>query len=233
MTEKIEHIAFIMDGNRRWARAHGLPVIAGHEKGAETLTEIVKASKDLGIKYVTVYAFSTENWKREKAEVDGLMSLLRKYLDKSFKELEDNNARILLVGEREMLAPDIVEKMQQIEERTAKNSDIILCVALSYGGRQEIICASKKIAELVQNGELKIKDVDEKKFSDMLYTKDLPDPDLLIRTSGEKRISNFLLWQLSYSEFYFSDTLWPDFSKQELVDIIDEYKKRERRYGKS
>ncbi len=233
MTENLEHIAFIMDGNRRWARARGLPIIAGHEKGAETLTDVVKAAKDLGIKYVTVYAFSTENWKREKAEVDGLMNLLRKYLDKSFKELEENNARIVFIGERNMLASDIVEKMQQIEERTAQNSDITLCVALSYGGRQEIISASEKIAELVQNGELNIKDIDEKKFSDMLYTKGMPDPDLLIRTSGEKRISNFLLWQLSYSEFYFSDTLWPDFSKQELVDIIDNYKKRERRYGKS
>ena len=233
MTEKLEHIAFIMDGNRRWAKKRGLPVIAGHEKGAETLTEIVKAAKDLGIKYVTVYAFSTENWKREKAEVDGLMNLLRQYLEKSFKELEENNARIMFIGEREMLADDIVNKMQQIEMRTAQNSEITLCVALSYGGRQEIVSAAKKIAELAQNGELNIKDIDEKKFSDMLYTKDLPDPDLLIRTSGEERISNFLLWQLSYSEFCFSDTLWPDFSKEELVGIIDDFYQRERRYGKS
>ena len=233
MSEKLEHIAFIMDGNRRWAKKHGVPAIVGHEKGAETLTEIVKSAKELGIKYVTVYAFSTENWKREKSEVDGLMNLLRKYLDKSFKELEENNARIMFIGERDMLAPDIVEKMNQIENRTAQNPDITLCVALSYGGRHEIIAAVKKIAKLVENSELNIKAIDEKKFSDMLYTKDLPDPDLLIRTSGEKRISNFLLWQLSYSEFYFSDTLWPDFSKQELIKIIDDYKNRERRYGKS
>lgn len=233
MTEKLEHIAFIMDGNRRWAKAHGLPIISGHEKGAETLTEIVKAAKELGIKYVTVYAFSTENWKREKAEVDGLMNLLRKYLDKGFKEIEQNNARIIFVGEREMLADDIVAKINEIEARTAQNKGITLCVALSYGGRQEIVSAVKKIAKSLQNGVLNIKDVDEKKFSDMLYTKDLPDPDLLIRTSGEKRISNFLLWQLSYAEFYFSDTLWPDFSKRELIEIIEDYKNRERRYGKS
>ena len=233
MTENLEHIAFIMDGNRRWAKAQGLPVISGHEKGAETLTEIVKACKELGIKYVTVYAFSTENWKREKSEVDGLMNLLRKYLDKSFKELEENNARIMFIGERDMLAPDIIEKMQKIEERTKQNSDITLCVALSYGSRQEIIAAAKRIAILAQNGELNAKDIDEKKFSAMLYTKDLPDPDLLVRTSGEKRISNFLLWQLSYCEFFFSDTLWPDFSKQELIKIVDDYKNRERRYGKS
>lgn len=233
MTEKLQHIAFIMDGNRRWAKAHGLPIIAGHEKGAKTLTEVAKAAKDLGIKYITVYAFSTENWKREKSEVEGLMNLLRKYLKESFKELEENNARIMFIGERDMLASDIVADMEKIEERTAKNDGITLCVALSYGGRQEIVAATKKIAELAQNGGLNIKDIDEKKFSDMLYTKDLPDPDLLIRTSGEERISNFLLWQLSYSEFYFSDTLWPDFSKEELAKIIDEYKNRERRYGKS
>lgn len=233
MTEKLEHIAFIMDGNRRWAKAHGLPVLAGHEKGAQTLTEIVKSAKELGIKYVTVYAFSTENWKREKAEVDGLMNLLRKYLKESFKELEKNNVRIMFIGERDMLASDIVADMEKIEERTAQNDEITLCVALSYGGRQEIVSAVKKIAALAQNGGLNVKDIDEKKFSDMLYTKDLPDPDLLIRTSGEERISNFLLWQLSYSEFYFSDTLWPDFSKKELVEIIDAYKNRERRYGKS
>ena len=233
MTEKLQHIAFIMDGNRRWAKARGLPIIAGHEKGAKTLTEVAKAAKDLGIKYITVYAFSTENWKREKSEVEGLMNLLRKYLKESFKELEENNARIMFIGERNMLASDIVADMEKIENRTAKNDGITLCVALSYGGRQEIVATTKKIAELAQNGGLNIKDIDEKKFSDMLYTKDLPDPDLLIRTSGEERISNFLLWQLSYSEFYFSDTLWPDFSKEELVKIIDEYKNRERRYGKS
>lgn len=233
MTEKLQHIAFIMDGNRRWAKARGLPIIAGHEKGAKTLTEVAKAAKDLGIKYITVYAFSTENWKREKSEVEGLMNLLRKYLKESFKELEENNARIMFIGERDMLASDIVADMEKIENRTAKNDGITLCVALSYGGRQEIVAATRKIAELAQNGGLNIKDIDEKKFSDMLYTKDLPDPDLLIRTSGEERISNFLLWQLSYSEFYFSDTLWPDFSKEELVKIIDEYKNRERRYGKS
>ena len=233
MTNKLEHIAFIMDGNRRWAKKNKLPLIAGHEKGAEKLTEIVKEAKNSGIKYVTVYAFSIENWQREKSEVDGLMSLLRKYLDSAFDEIEKNNARIVFIGERKMLAYDIVEKMEQIEKRTANNRDITLCIALSYGGRQEIVAAAKKIAEYAQSGALNAKDVDEKKFSDMLYTKDLPNPDLIIRTSGEKRISNFLLWQLSYSELYFSDTLWPDFSKQELAKIIKDYENRERRYGKS
>ena len=226
-------VSLVTGTRRRWAKARGLPIIAGHEKGAKTLTEVAKAAKDLGIKYITVHAFSTENWKREKSEVEGLMNLLRKYLKESFKELEENNARIMFIGERDMLASDMVADMEKIENRTAKNDGITLCVALSYGGRQEIVAATRKIAELAQNGGLNIKDIDEKKFSDMLYTKDLPDPDLLIRTSGEERISNFLLWQLSYSEFYFSDTLWPDFSKEELVKIIDEYKNRERRYGKS
>lgn len=231
--EKLKHIAFIMDGNRRWAKKRKLPIIMGHKKGAETLIETVKAVKNLGIKYVTVYAFSTENWNREKSEVDGLMNLLRNYLDNSFKDLEENNVKIKFIGEREMLAPDIVEKMNNIEARTLANDGITLCVALSYGGRQEIVSTVQKIAQEVQNGDLNIKDIDVKKFSAMLYTKDIPDPDLMIRTSGEIRISNYLLWQLAYTEFYFSETLWPDFSKEELIKIIKEYEDRERRYGKS
>lgn len=230
--ERLEHIAFIMDGNRRWAKKHGLPVVAGHKKGAEILIETAKAVKKAGIPYMTVYAFSVENWQREKAEVAALMNLLRNYLDGSFKELEENNVRIIFIGERDMLAEDIREKMRKIEDKTAANTAMTLCVALSYGGRQEIVAAARKIAELVQNGVLNIRDIDVAKFSSMLYTKDIPEPDLLVRTSGEYRISNYLLWQSAYTELYFSETLWPDFSKTELEKIIDDYKKRERRYGK-
>lgn len=229
----IKHIAFIMDGNRRWAKKHNLPVAMGHRKGAETLTEIAKAVKNAGVRYMTVYAFSTENWGREKQEVDTLMELLRNYLNKGFKELQENDARILFIGEKYMLADDIRAKMEQIERETAENKAITLCVALSYGSRQEIIHAVRKIAERAAGGEIDVKQIDENSFSQYLYTKDIPDPDLVIRTSGEKRISNYLLWQIAYSEFYFSDTFWPDFSEKELKEIMDDYSKRERRYGKS
>lgn len=234
MTVKnLQHIAFIMDGNRRWAKKRGLPAVVGHKKGAEVLIDTAKAVKSFGVKFMTVYAFSTENWQRDKEEVDGLMNLLRNYLDNSFKELEENNVKIVFIGERNMLAADIVAKMAKIEDKTRQNDGMTLCVALSYGGRQEIVAASKKIAELVQSGSLKPENIDVSTFSSMLYTAEIPEPDLLIRTSGEQRISNYLLWQLAYSEMYFSQTLWPDFSKSELKDIIEIYNKRERRYGKS
>lgn len=234
MTVKnLQHIAFIMDGNRRWAKKRGLPTVVGHKKGAEVLIDTAKAVKSFGVKFMTVYAFSTENWQRDKEEVDGLMNLLRNYLDNSFKELEENNVKIVFIGERDMLAADIVAKMAKIEDKTRQNDGMTLCVALSYGGRQEIVAASKKIAELVQSGSLKPENIDVSTFSSMLYTAEIPEPDLLIRTSGEQRISNYLLWQLAYSEMYFSQTLWPDFSKSELKDIIEIYNKRERRYGKS
>lgn len=229
----LQHIAFIMDGNRRWANKRRLPVAMGHKKGAEVLIDTAKAVKNLGVKYMTVYAFSTENWQREKSEVDGLMNLLRSYLDSSFKELEENNVKIVFIGERNMLAADIVAKMAKIEEKTAENDGMTLCVALSYGGRQEIVAAARKIAELVQGGSLKPEDIDAGLFASMLYTAGMPEPDLLIRTSGEQRISNYLLWRLAYSEMYFSQTLWPDFSKEELEKIVEDFNKRERRYGKS
>ena len=233
MTAVLKHIAFIMDGNRRWAKKHGLPITAGHKKGAETLVEIAKAAKELGVKYITVYAFSTENWQREPSEVAGLMDLLRQYLTRGFKELQENNARIIFIGERDMLADDIVTKMAEIEEQTAANSDVTLCVALSYGGRQEITAAARNLAKKVQQGQLNPQDIDEKTFANALYTANIPDPDLLIRTSGEMRISNYLPWQLAYTELYFSPTLWPDFTKEELINIIENYQTRERRYGKS
>ncbi|MBO6290616.1 MAG: isoprenyl transferase [Alphaproteobacteria bacterium] len=232
-TKSLTHIAFIMDGNRRWAKKRGLPIAAGHRQGAETLVEIAKAAKEMGVKYMTVYAFSTENWQREPAEVETLMNLLRHYLDTGFKELQENNARIVFIGERQMLAADILEKMAKIEADTAQNNAVTLCVALSYGGRQEITAAARELAKEVQQGTLKPEEIDMAKFASKLYTADMPEPDLMIRTSGEERISNYLLWQLAYTEFYFSPTLWPDFSKEELKKIIEEYLTRERRYGKS
>ncbi len=233
VTDNLKHIAFIMDGNRRWAKQRGLPIAMGHKKGAETLIEVAKAVKRLGVKYMTVYAFSTENWQREKSEVEALMNLLRHYLDTSFKELQENDVRIIFIGERYMLAPDIIEKMQKIEKDTENNQSVTLCVALSYGSRQEIVSAIRNIAEKVKDGTLDVNDVNMQTVADNLYTKNIPDPDLLIRTSGEVRISNYLLWQLAYTEFYFSKTFWPDFSEAELQQIVTEFKDRERRYGKS
>ncbi len=229
----LQHIAIIMDGNGRWAAKRGLPRNAGHQKGAEVIIETAKAVKELGVKYLTVYAFSTENWKRSKQEVDGLMNLLRQYLDKNFEELEKNDVRIRFIGERNMLAADIVAKMENLERRTISNQSLVLQIALSYGSRQEIINAVKEAAQKVKEGELTVEGIDEKNFSQMLYTADVPDPDLLIRTSGEQRLSNYLLWQLAYTELFFTDTLWPDFSKEELKSIIENYKTRERRYGKA
>ncbi|MBQ9035063.1 MAG: di-trans,poly-cis-decaprenylcistransferase [Alphaproteobacteria bacterium] len=222
-----------MDGNRRWAKKHGFPIAAGHKKGAETLVEIAKAAKSAGIKYMTVYAFSTENWQREPEEVAALMDLLRQYLERGFKELQENNARIVFIGERQMLAEDIRTKMSEIERQTVNNTDVTLCVALSYGGRQEIAAAARCLAQKVQNGEISVQNIDEKMFADALYTAGMPEPDLLVRTSGEMRISNYLLWQAAYSELYFTPTLWPDFTKEELMKIVENYQTRERRYGKS
>ena len=231
-SDKLEHIAIIMDGNGRWAQKRGLPRSAGHKKGAETLQEVVRAAGELGIKYLTLYAFSTENWQRDTEEVEGLMNLLRQYLKSELKEIQEKGVRIVFIGERQMLAADIVSQMSKIEHETAKNDKMTLCIALSYGSRQEIVSASQKLASLAQKGDIKIQDIDIKMFSDMLYTKDIPDPDLVIRTSGEQRISNYLLWQIAYSELFFTPTLWPDFNKQELEKIIEDFNHRERRYGK-
>ncbi|MBQ7286117.1 MAG: di-trans,poly-cis-decaprenylcistransferase [Alphaproteobacteria bacterium] len=222
-----------MDGNRRWAKAKGLPVAMGHKKGAENVQKIVRAVADLGINCLTLYAFSTENWQREESEVDSLMDLLREYLKSELKEIQDNGVRIVFIGERQMLSADIVEQMNKIENDTRNNSKMTLCIALSYGSRQEILGAVRKIATLAQKGDISPAEIDDKMFSDMLYTKDIPDPDLLIRTGGDRRVSNYLLWQLAYSEFYFSPTQWPDFNKEELIRIIADFNSRERRYGKN
>ena len=229
---RVSHVAIIMDGNGRWAQKRALPRSMGHKQGAETVKEIARAANELGIAFLTLYAFSTENWNRPKEEVDTLMGLLRQYLKSDFSELNKNNIRIRFIGEREMLAPDIAASMEQLENETAANTGMTLCLAVSYGARQEIAGAARRLASLVKKGDISESDIDIKLFSDMLYTKDMPAPDILIRTSGEKRLSNYLLWQLAYSEMFFSDTLWPDFKPQELRDIINEFYSRERRYGK-
>ena len=230
---KLEHLAIIMDGNGRWAARRGLPRSMGHRKGAEVVKEITRAAGELGIKYLTLYAFSTENWNRSEDEVKTLMGLLRDYLQSDLKEVQQNNVRIRFIGEREMLDADIVRKMAEIEADTLRNTGMTLCIALSYGSRHEIVNAVKKTAALVKEGDISLNDVDVKLFSDMLYTKDMPDPDLVIRTSGEQRISNYLLWQIAYAEFFFTDVLWPDFNKKLLEDIIKNFNMRERRYGKA
>ena len=231
MANPLEHIAVIMDGNGRWALKRGLPRTMGHKKGAEVVIDIAKAAKNMGIKYLTIYAFSTENWKRSKEEVDTLMGLLRDYLSRDFKELDKENIRIRFIGEREMLAPDIIEKMEKLETQTQNNTAATLVVALSYGSRAEITHAVRQIGEKIKSGDILPENIDEKTISDMLYTKDIPDPDILIRTSGEQRLSNYLLWQLAYTEMFFTSTPWPDFTAEELRKIIETYQMRERRYG--
>ncbi len=228
----LTHIAIIMDGNGRWASKRGLPRSMGHRKGAETVKEITRAAGDLGVKYLTLYAFSTENWQRSPEEVNTLMGLLRQYLKSDLQEIQKNGVRIRFIGERQMLDADIVASMAKLEADTVGNEKMTLCIALSYGSRQEIVAAAKKIAALAKKGDIRPEEIDVRMFSDMLYTKDIPDPDLVIRTSGEQRISNYLLWQIAYAEFFFSEVLWPDFTKQHLEAIINDFKTRERRYGK-
>ena len=229
---KLEHIAIIMDGNGRWAQKRGLPRSIGHKKGAEAVKDVCQAALDLGIKYLTLYAFSTENWKRPEDEVNTLMGLLREYLKGDLAELQDKGARIIFIGERNMLSADIIEQMNKLEANTITNEKLTVSIAISYGSRDEIINATKKIASLAKRGDILVEDIDNKMFSDMLYTSDVPDPDLLIRTSGEQRLSNYLLWQIAYTELLFTNTLWPDFGKKELEQIIADVNKRERRYGK-
>ena len=222
-----------MDGNGRWAKKRGMPRTFGHKKGAENVVKITRAMKESGVKYLTLYAFSTENWQRSKDEVDALMQLLNEYLDKELKEIMDNNVRIVFIGERYMLSDSIQAKMTFLEKESEKNTDLTLCIALSYGSRQEILSAVKKIAAKVKEGSMDISQITQDAFSEELYTKEIPDPDVLIRTSGEQRISNYLLWQSAYTELFFTNTLWPDFGKDELWDIINKFNQRERRYGKN
>jgi undecaprenyl diphosphate synthase len=227
------HIAIIMDGNGRWAKARGLPRIAGHRSGAEAVRRTVTAAGELGIPYLTLFGFSSENWKRPSAEVQDLMVLLRHYLRGEIAELQRNGVRLKVIGQLTRLAPDIVGMIARAETLTRENSQITLTIALSYGGRAEIVAAVQAIATQVARGSLAAEDVDEDCLARHLFTADIPDPDLLIRTSGEQRISNFLLWQCAYSELVFTKTLWPDFSKNDLEQAIDDYCGRERRYGAS
>ncbi len=226
-----KHVAIIMDGNRRWAKAHNLPTAMGHKKGAEVLEEMISFSNKIGIQYLTVYAFSTENWKRSKEEVGALMSLLEAYLDKFSKRADDENIKIIMLGEKEGLSEALINSINKAIERTKNNTGMIFNMAFNYGGRAEIIRGIKQISEKVKNNELAIENIDEQIVSDFLYTKNQPDPDLLIRTSGEQRISNFLPWQLVYSEFVFMDKYWPDFIGDDLLEAINIYQKRNRKFG--
>ncbi len=225
------HVAIIMDGNGRWARARGLPRTAGHTRGAEAVRATIKAASALGVSYLTLYGFSLENWKRPESEVTHLMGLLRLYLRKEIAELDRNGVRIRFIGDRTRLASDIVALIQECEGRTRDNTGLNLVVALSYGSRQEIVRAARRLAEDAAAGRIDPADIDEGMFAERLFTADIPDPDLVIRTSGEKRISNFLLWQLAYAELVFVDTLWPDFARADLERAIGEFLRRERRYG--
>ena len=226
-----KHIAIIMDGNRRWARNKGLPVALGHKEGAKTLEKIVRYAKNIGIKYITVYAFSTENWKRSEEEVSTLMNLMMNYLESYSKRADSENIKVQILGNRQGLSDKMNDLIEKCMERTKDNTGITFNIALNYGGRDEILGAVKNIAEKLQNNEMKIEDITEQTISDNLYTKGQPDPDLLIRTSGEIRLSNFLPWQLVYSEFVFVDKNWPDFSEKDLNEAIEEYQKRNRKFG--
>ena len=225
------HIAIIMDGNGRWAKQHAMGRIAGHKKGAEAVRATVRACREIGIPVLTLYAFSTENWLRPAREVKALMRLLEEYLRLEIQEMMDNGIRLTTIGDREALKEPIRSVLRETIARTARNGEMTLNLALSYGGRDEIVGAVRSLVKDVQKGVLAEPDITQDSFSRYLDTVGLPDPDLLIRTSGEYRISNFLLWQCAYTEFYFTDVLWPDFNREELFRAIAEYQRRERRFG--
>jgi undecaprenyl diphosphate synthase len=225
------HVAIIMDGNGRWAKKRGLPRTAGHKQGAEAVRRALKAAPDLGISYLTLYSFSSENWTRPETEVRDLMGLLKLYLRSELSELNANGVRVRVIGERERLSGDIQQLIELAETTTAGNSRLTLVLALSYGGRQEIRNAVQRIAERVRDGELSPADISEDLISANLDTADIPDPDLVIRTSGEQRLSNFLPWQTAYSELVFTDCLWPDFNAETFASAVEEYSRRERRFG--
>ena len=233
MTEKIvpAHVAIIMDGNGRWATQRGLPRITGHRAGVKSVEEVIKGAKESGVKILTLYTFSTENWKRPKQEIEALFKLLERYLDSQSKDLIRNNIRLSVIGKISDLPVTLQNKLKVTIEKTRNNTALILNLALNYGSRPEIVDAVRAIAGDCVSKRISVQDIDEKTFSEYLYTKDLPDPDLLIRTSGEMRLSNFLLWQLSYSELYISKKLWPDFRKADFLKALKEYQTRQRRYG--
>ncbi len=226
-----EHVAIILDGNGRWAKKRFLPRKAGHVAGSKTVEQICEDAWDLGIRYLTVYAFSTENWKRPQDEVDALMKLLRQYLKDCIKRSTKNNMCVRVLGDISPLDEDLKASILELEEVSKDNTGLHFQVALNYGSRDEMLRAVRRMAEDVSGGRMSLEEIDEEHFSDCLDTKGIPDPDLLIRTSGEERLSNFLLWQLAYTEFYFTDVLWPDFNKKELQKAIEYYNKRDRRFG--
>lgn len=228
-----KHIAIIMDGNGRWAKQHGMMRTFGHENGAKAVKQVVEGSAEIGIENLTLYAFSTENWNRPKFEVDTLMKLLISSLRKEIKSLHENNIKLFAIGTLDTLPAKVHKELLEVIEKTKNNNRMTLTIALSYGSREELINTVKEISFKVKNNIISAEKIDESIINEHLYTRNLPDVDLLIRTSGEQRISNFLLWQIAYAELYFTDTLWPDFTKQHLHEAIIEYQKRERRFGKT
>lgn len=230
-TDGPTHVAIIMDGNGRWAQAQGKPRLFGHRAGARRVREIVNACPDQGVKYLTIFAFSTENWKRTQTEVAGLMLLFRRYIKKETKDLIERNVRVRFIGDRIKLDKKLVKLMDDLENATAENDLVNLTIALNYGGRDEVARATQRLAFEVAEGKLKPEDVDESTLTRLLDTCVLPDPDLVIRTSGEARISNFLLWQSAYAEYEFIDTLWPDFTAKVFADVLAGYGNRDRRFG--
>lgn len=225
------HIAIIMDGNGRWAKQHAIGRVSGHKKGARAVRKVVKACREIGIPYLTLFAFSAENWERPTEEVNALMLLLEEYLTKEIDELKKQGIRLATIGETDRLKSSVRKKLSEAMESTAKNEKMVLNLALSYGGRDEIVSAVNKIIDDASAGNIQMRGLTKETFSNYLYTSGMPDPDLLIRTSGEYRISNFLLWQIAYAELYFTKVLWPDFTKTHLIKAIMNYQQRERRFG--
>ncbi|MBB6449278.1 undecaprenyl diphosphate synthase [Geomicrobium halophilum] len=230
-TEVPEHVAIILDGNGRWARKRGMPRNVGHREGMKTIHRITESANEMGVKVLTLFAFSTENWVRPKTEVDFILRLPERFLTSELPKLQANNVQVRLMGAVDELPAHTKKAVDRVAEETAGNDGIMLNLALNYGGRSDIVRAAKKVCEQVQQGNFRPGDINEEMISEHLFTKELPDPDLLIRTSGELRLSNFMLWQMAYSEFWFTDVLWPDFSTEDFVEAIQVYQKRKRRYG--
>lgn len=228
-----EHIAIIMDGNGRWAQRHALGRIAGHKKGAEAVRTVTRTCREMGVKYLTLYAFSVDNWSRPSVEVDALMKLLAQYLESELAEMQQNGIRLNIIGDIRRLKSSVREKINEVRRKTEMNQGMVLTLALNYGGREDITDAAKRILEDILSGRFAQEDLNKDTFVKYLATSNMPDPDLLIRTSGEYRLSNFLLWQTAYTEFYFTEVLWPDFGRPELLSAIEDFQKRERRFGKT
>jgi len=226
-----QHVAIIMDGNGRWAKRRSINRVRGHQQGADKVREIVRTNRELGIPWLTLYAFSEENWKRPQKEVGALMKLLKRFLKGELEEMQQNGIRLQSIGRIQKLPKDTRDVLLDVINQTAANKDMVLTLALSYGGRQEILDATRKIAGNLERGRIRADEISEQMISDSLYSKGMPDPELLIRTSGEYRVSNFLLWQIAYTEIYITQTLWPDFGKDEYLEALQDFQRRERRFG--